>query len=63
MKTLDTIYIDKMLTLRKALVEEELCHSTLFDYSFKVDGSSIDLLHNYAVIRLLEYEHKINSYN
>lgn len=58
MITLEKLYTGDMLLLRKTLVEEELCHSSLFDYCFTVDGLSIDLLQNDSVMGLLSKNQK-----
>ena len=54
----EKLYTGDMLLLRKTLVEEELCHSSLFDYCFTVDGLSIDLLQNDSVMGLLSKNQK-----
>lgn len=58
MKTLDSIYDDQLLLLRKALVNEEMTHSSLFDYSFEINGPSTELLQNETIIELLKIEQK-----
>lgn len=50
---LKKIYKGEMLLLRKALVEEELCHSTLFDYVFTCHDSSLSLLDTAEMRQLL----------
>ncbi len=61
-KTLERIYNNEMLLLRKSLVEEELCHSTLFDFTFEVSDSSVKLLNNNKMKELLVKEHIKTSY-
>lgn len=53
MTTLEQIYSGTDLVLRKELVQEEICHSTLFDYIFYVENHSTELLHNEKVFRVL----------
>lgn len=53
---LEQIYTGKTLCLRKALVEEELCHSTLFDRVLICSGSALDLLNQKEVRQLLSDE-------
>lgn len=50
---LEQIYNGKELLYRKFLVEEELCHSVLFDYILKCSDSSVNLLKQKDVINLL----------
>lgn len=50
---LKQIYSGKTLLLRMALVEEEICHSTLFDKIFLIDGSITDLLQEKEMRELL----------
>lgn len=52
-EVLKKIYTGNDLVLRLALVEEEILHSTLFDYTFEVDGDSRDLLNNADFLRVL----------
>lgn len=42
--TIELIYEGEMLALRKALVEEELFHSKMFDYILPCSESSLELL-------------------
>ena len=55
-KKLELIYQQKDLFLRKELVEEELCHSVLFDYVFDVNATALELLDNKQLIQLLSSE-------
>lgn len=55
-ETLESIYSGSMLCLRKALVKEEICHSSLFDYVFTVNETAINLLKNDLIQELLEKE-------
>ena len=50
------IYSGKMLAQREALVEEELCHSVLFDKVFICNDSVFDLLHDQEMIQLIQCE-------
>lgn len=52
-EVLKKIYTGMDLTLRLSLVEEEILHSTLFDYIFEVDENSRDLLNNADFLRIL----------
>lgn len=53
---LKQIYSGKALYLREALVEEEICHSNLFDQVFICPESVFDLLNQKEVIRFLQDE-------
>lgn len=48
------IYNGKELLLRQTLVEEELCHSVLFDRIFTCSDSVYDLLNNEEMKQLLQ---------
>lgn len=50
---LKQIYLGDDLFLRLALVEEEILHSTMFDYVFEVKNSSIELLRNNDFLKIL----------
>ena len=50
---LKQIYSGKTLYLREALVEEELCHSALFDKIFMCSNSVLDLVNKKEVIQFL----------
>lgn len=50
------IYEGKTLLLRESLIEEELCHSALFDYIFTCDGSALNLLNRSEMQNLLRAE-------
>ncbi len=52
--TLKTIYSGRDLILRESLVDEELCHANMFDYILEVTDSSVDLLDQDCVKRLLQ---------
>ena len=56
------IYGGKTLMLRESLIEEELCHSVLFDYVFTCDGSALTLLNRAEMQSLLhtELNHRIS---
>lgn len=47
------IYTGKALALREALVEEEICHSKLFDNVFTCSNSVFDLLDDSKIKKLL----------
>lgn len=53
---LKQMYSGKSLILREALVDEELCHSVLFDKVFIRPDSVFELLENEEMIRLLKAE-------
>lgn len=50
---LKQIYSGKTLSLRETLVEEELCHSVLFDNILTCSGSALDLLRENKIKQLL----------
>lgn len=50
---LKQIYSGKILSLREALVEEELCHSVLFDIILTCSGSALNLLSENKTKQLL----------
>lgn len=58
---LKKIYGGKDLLLREALVEEEICHSTLFDKVFSVSDSALDLFDEAEVKKVLLAEYEIFS--
>lgn len=53
LSNLKQLYSGKDLVLREALVEEELCHSMLFDIVFTVHGSVLELLESNDVKKIL----------
>ena len=50
---LKKIYSGRALVLRQALVEEEICHSALFDKIFTVSESVFDLFNNDEMKKIL----------
>ena len=52
------IYTGKSLMLREELVEEEICHSVLFDKVFIRPDSLSDIFKNEEMMRLLDAERK-----
>jgi len=50
---LNQIYKGDDLLLRKALVEEEICHSVLFDEIITVSDSAIELLYDESVKKII----------
>ena len=52
-KNLRKIYTGNNLLLRETLVEEEICHSNLFDIVFKRSDSVFDLLNEKKMIDIL----------
>ena len=52
--TLEDIYTGTDLMLRKALVDEEITHSVLFDHVFEVKDSVCELLQNQRFIALFQ---------
>lgn len=57
---LKKIYSRNSLLLRETLVEEELCHSVLFDNIFTCSGSIFDLLNDEKMKQLLLSQKKDN---
>ena len=55
---LKKIYSGKDLLLREALVEEEICHSKLFDIVFTVSDTALDLFYEERVKKALLSEVK-----
>lgn len=55
---LKKIYSGKDLLLREALVEEEICHSKLFDKVFTVSDTALDLFYEAEVKKVLLSEAK-----
>lgn len=53
LSNLKQLYSGKDLLLRESLVEEELCHSYLFDKVFTVSGSALDLLESDEMKKIL----------
>ena len=53
-ETLETIYSDHMLELRKALVKEEITHSSMFDIIFTVEDSVFDVLTDWRMKEILD---------
>ena len=52
-KKLKEIYTGKQLLLREALVEEEICHSSMFDFIFTRPKSIFDLLYEKEMKNIL----------
>ena len=50
---LEKIYKDEQLVLRKALVNEEIMHSKLFDRCFIIENSVFELLENQEFLSLI----------
>lgn len=53
-EVLKTIYSGTQLALREALVDEEILHSSMFDYVFKIEEKSSELLNNKRFLKLVE---------
>lgn len=51
---LNNIYTGKELILRNELVEEEICHSSLFDYVFTVRDTVFDILQDKHFLNILK---------
>lgn len=56
--TIKKIYSGKALVLRQSLIEEEICHSFLFDEVFTVNNSVFDLLNDKRMIEILSRKKK-----
>mgnify|MGYP004697083497 FL=1 len=58
LNNLKKIYSGRDLLLREALVEEEICHSKLFDKVFTVSDTALDLFYKEEVNQVLLAEVK-----